>query len=533
MKLRYVFALSFVNVVVVCGLFQGRIMQALAQSSPWRSSFWSTVRSQSTTVDLSHWWLPNAFTTMTAPDGGASEADSGLQPLALSERHVLLPMGSSEEGLTEDPVMATAVMERLFHGGSGNLSEGEQGNTGNELTESQERAGMSLGEPADGKRNDATDVAKDGSADGLPEGEESGTKVDQLPTGGSDEIPVGGEALPGPLKTSENLGSDGGDDNGQGVTAGLPVAQGASLAASATRRGRRRMAGRSRDCANSCGWHGVCQGRKCLCTALFTGRNCSQAVPLAKIGYIKYFREGYDGPLTMSKQNMQDATAVDVYLNRPGESSRKLTVGPVSQELFESLPEEDVFPPGHIYRSCAVVGNSGILSHYENGLKIDDHELVLRLNAARSSSFERQVGTRTTHRITAEQSFGFRESWPEQVLVFVTSTQRYADFLSQKLQHPALKLAAFHPLFMQYVTSCWPWYFSPSTGLWGVMLALQRCASVDLYGFQVSKEYGVHYNYADPCIDPPIGQHFEMEWQILKALSQAGVLKFGDPCIAV
>ncbi|KAA8544233.1 hypothetical protein F0562_022245 [Nyssa sinensis] len=47
------------------------------------------------------------------------------------------------------------------------------------------------------------------------------------------------------------------------------------------------------------------------------------------------------------------------------------------------------------YSSCAVVGNSGILLKSEQGGLIDSHEVVIRLNNARTGRFERDVGSKT------------------------------------------------------------------------------------------------------------------------------------------
>lgn len=44
------------------------------------------------------------------------------------------------------------------------------------------------------------------------------------------------------------------------------------------------------------------------------------------------------------------------------------------------------------YKSCAVVGNSGILLNRDYGELIDGHEIVIRLNNARTEKFEEQVG---------------------------------------------------------------------------------------------------------------------------------------------
>ncbi|KAJ6937261.1 hypothetical protein NC652_011802 [Populus alba x Populus x berolinensis] len=47
------------------------------------------------------------------------------------------------------------------------------------------------------------------------------------------------------------------------------------------------------------------------------------------------------------------------------------------------------------YGSCAVVGNSGILMQKEHGELIDRHEVVIRLNNARTERYERNVGAKT------------------------------------------------------------------------------------------------------------------------------------------
>ena len=44
--------------------------------------------------------------------------------------------------------------------------------------------------------------------------------------------------------------------------------------------------------------------------------------------------------------------------------------------------------------SLAIVGNAGYLAQLDQGNRIDDHDLVLRMNNFRTQGFERQVGTR-------------------------------------------------------------------------------------------------------------------------------------------
>jgi hypothetical protein len=47
-----------------------------------------------------------------------------------------------------------------------------------------------------------------------------------------------------------------------------------------------------------------------------------------------------------------------------------------------------------VFRSCAVVGSSGIVSSYENGAAIDAHDAVSRFNSAPTVGFEPHVGRR-------------------------------------------------------------------------------------------------------------------------------------------
>lgn len=50
----------------------------------------------------------------------------------------------------------------------------------------------------------------------------------------------------------------------------------------------------------------------------------------------------------------------------------------------------------HRYTTCAVVGNSGILLNQSFATQIDAHEMVIRLNNARTTGYENHVGSKTT-----------------------------------------------------------------------------------------------------------------------------------------
>eukprot|EP00854_Cymbomonas_tetramitiformis_P008160 gene8160-9692_t len=76
----------------------------------------------------------------------------------------------------------------------------------------------------------------------------------------------------------------------------------------------------------------------------------------------------------------------------------------------EDAPEDDSRLPwllnssslvysAYDFRTCAVVGNSGILRRREYGASIDSHTFVMRSNQAPVRTYQRQVGSKTTLRL--------------------------------------------------------------------------------------------------------------------------------------
>lgn len=70
----------------------------------------------------------------------------------------------------------------------------------------------------------------------------------------------------------------------------------------------------------------------------------------------------------------------------------------VKRPIEESRPVEEKrgLGAGRRYRTCAVVGNSGVLLNASHGGAIDQHEMVMRINNARTVGFEAFVGRKTT-----------------------------------------------------------------------------------------------------------------------------------------
>ena len=61
------------------------------------------------------------------------------------------------------------------------------------------------------------------------------------------------------------------------------------------------------------------------------------------------------------------------------------------RSLFEQLPLDE---PKFEFKTCAVVGNSGVTLLKEYGEEIDNHDAVVRINMAPIRGFEKYVGKR-------------------------------------------------------------------------------------------------------------------------------------------
>lgn len=83
----------------------------------------------------------------------------------------------------------------------------------------------------------------------------------------------------------------------------------------------------------------------------------------------------------LTKQNVL-STGGDHVVYRQGDVVETYSV---PEEMLAKLPEEC---PTHVYRTCAVVGNSGSLRYADPplGMEIERHEMVYRFNRASHAS---------------------------------------------------------------------------------------------------------------------------------------------------
>eukprot|EP00873_Tetraselmis_striata_P035514 jgi/Tetstr1/455778/TSEL_042575.t1 len=228
------------------------------------------------------------------------------------------------------------------------------------------------------------------------------------------------------------------------------------------------------------------------------------------------------------------------------------------------------------YESCAVVGNSGILSGSGFGKAVDAHDAVLRVNQAPTRGYEADVGRGTTLRVlNSVWGQGYLGGAHEKRLVAqlernvalvatrispANLAQLAAKLAEQRGDVSVLLLAnglvsdarrALDKFRLQTARigvlqamaagregaggAGYKGGLAPSTGLLAVMLALRACSSVTVYGFshEISRDassssYPYHYfsNYIDSAELRAHPHHsFKMEGDLLATFHREGLLR--------
>ncbi|KAL6967030.1 glycosyltransferase 29 [Sarracenia purpurea var. burkii] len=179
------------------------------------------------------------------------------------------------------------------------------------------------------------------------------------------------------------------------------------------------------------------------------------------------------------------------------------------------------------YSSCAVVGNSGILLKSEYGDLIDGHEVVIRLNNARTGGFERNVGSKTSFSFVNSNILHFcalREGCfchpygvKVPMVMYICQPAHFLDYTLCNSSHK-LPLLVTDPRFDVLCMRIVKYYsakrfvektkrpledwvsahdgsmFHYSSGMQAIMLAVGICDRVSIFGFGKSALAKHHYH---------------------------------------
>eukprot|EP00191_Tetraselmis_sp_GSL018_P000078 CAMPEP_0177607358 /NCGR_PEP_ID=MMETSP0419_2-20121207/17874_1 /TAXON_ID=582737 /ORGANISM="Tetraselmis sp., Strain GSL018" /LENGTH=349 /DNA_ID=CAMNT_0019101933 /DNA_START=322 /DNA_END=1371 /DNA_ORIENTATION=+ len=215
-------------------------------------------------------------------------------------------------------------------------------------------------------------------------------------------------------------------------------------------------------------------------------------------------------------------------------------------KLMALLPMDE---PLLDYETCAVVGNSGVTLLRLDGKDIDGHDAVFRINLAPVRGFEDHVGSKTTFQVINSPNIRemltgtlrWRASDNETRLVMFETAARFArhHLAAPLLEEHGSRALLLSPSFSNHCEQLWrtlkesleaetgvAFHRKPMSGFFAVLMALQVCDRVDLYGFDAytSSRTKNLYHYFDH-VEGFTGVHsFDLAMHIFRKIQEIGLL---------
>ncbi|KAG9281344.1 CMP-N-acetylneuraminate-beta-galactosamide-alpha-2,3-sialyltransferase 2-like [Astyanax mexicanus] len=219
-------------------------------------------------------------------------------------------------------------------------------------------------------------------------------------------------------------------------------------------------------------------------------------------------------PRLMYTQNSNLSSSTDKWWQSLQGRPKNMNYTAIVETIFSMFPDENHHSDSgpDRCRLCALVGNSGNLEGSHYGPLIDAHDFVIRINAGPTEGYERDVGSKTTHRAMYPESAVDIDNSTHFVLIpfkmidlkwivsiFTTKhITRSPRKVKSSVQANMDKVMILHPEFIKYVHENWLEKKGryPSTGFIMLVLSLHICDQVNVFGFGASKS-GVWHHYFD------------------------------------
>ncbi|XP_010004873.1 PREDICTED: CMP-N-acetylneuraminate-beta-1,4-galactoside alpha-2,3-sialyltransferase isoform X3 [Chaetura pelagica] len=181
-------------------------------------------------------------------------------------------------------------------------------------------------------------------------------------------------------------------------------------------------------------------------------------------------------------------------------------------------------------RRCIIVGNGGVLANKSLGLKIDDYDVVIRLNSAPVKGFEKDVGGKTTLRITYPEGAIQKMEQYEKDSLFVLAGFKWQDFKWLKyIVYKEKVEAAFSFIGLPFNNGLMGRGNIPTLGSVAITMALHNCDEVAVAGFgydMSSPNAPLHYyeNIKMSAIKESWTHNIQREKEFLRKLVKARVI---------
>ncbi|XP_033114088.1 alpha-2,8-sialyltransferase 8B-like [Anneissia japonica] len=213
-------------------------------------------------------------------------------------------------------------------------------------------------------------------------------------------------------------------------------------------------------------------------------------------------------------------------------------------------------------RTCAVIGNSGILLNSKCGAEIDAHDFVLRSNMAPRENYTDDVGNQTdvmtvnsmATKIALKCIMDNTSSCYSKYLdiyrylngsilwfaKFGVSAKSHLQFVSFFMKHNLNILIAHPPRSLKgMIASMWDMLeqrYSPSSGLFLYTVTVSICDKISLYGFYpfntAPDGRELPYHYYDRYTTFKSGHNMSHEFHKLVSLSKQGYFRMvTDECV--
>ncbi|XP_072529637.1 CMP-N-acetylneuraminate-beta-galactosamide-alpha-2,3-sialyltransferase 1-like [Salminus brasiliensis] len=227
-------------------------------------------------------------------------------------------------------------------------------------------------------------------------------------------------------------------------------------------------------------------------------------------------------PKLMSRQNSKLSTNTSNWWQSLQSRHGNVNYTAVVETLFSLFPDEEHYSDAgpHRCRMCAVVGNSGNLERSHYGPLIDAHDFVIRMNTAPTTGYEKDVGSKTTHRAIYPESAVDIDNSTHLVLIpfkILDLQWLISIFTTKHIKHTYIpvkttiqadkdKVMILHPEFIRYTHENWLQKHGryPSTGFIMLVFSLHVCDQVNVFGFGArndgnwhhyfDKKYGIFHN---------------------------------------